>query len=149
MLEQHDVPLADEIDRLETLDLLSRKPRRLPKPPKGAPIPTEDQVQKAVIKLVERHGGRAVAVENETKRKLGRNAMFARRARGVVAGTSDLFTFWKNGVCVPVECKRPGGAVRPEQDDFLSLMERLGFAAGIVCSVDEAEALFRRAGVIA
>jgi hypothetical protein len=143
--------IAEEIDALEVPglpSLASRKPRYMPRLPKGVPVPTEDQVQRSIIALVKRLGGKAVAVENETKQELGRNGMFTRRARGVVAGTCDLFTFWPGNICVPIECKRPGGKVRPEQDGFVDMLTGLGFTAGIVASVDEAEALFRRAGVV-
>ena len=57
---------------------------------------------------------------------------------GTPPGYSDL-TAIKNGRIYFIDCKRPGGHIRPEQIHFLDTMRtRYGCRGGIAYSVDDA-----------
>ena len=57
---------------------------------------------------------------------------------GLPAGFSDLFAV-KDGMIYFIECKKPGGNVRPEQLRFLDTMQsRYGCTGGIAYSVEDA-----------
>ena len=57
---------------------------------------------------------------------------------GLPKGFSDLFAV-KSGRIYFIECKRPGGHIRPEQIHFLDIMRtRYGCRGGIAYSVDDA-----------
>ena len=55
---------------------------------------------------------------------------------GLPRGFSDLFAV-KDGKAYFIEVKKPGGAVRPEQINFITQMKKHGCIAGIAHSVEE------------
>lgn len=57
---------------------------------------------------------------------------------GIPKGSSDLFGVTNSGQAVFIEVKTPTGRVRPEQEQFLSVMRSLGARAGIARSVEDA-----------
>ena len=61
-----------------------------------------------------------------------------RISTGVPPGFSDLFVVSMGGRVSFVECKKPGGSVRPEQTKFLEVMRQMGCRAGIARSVEDA-----------
>lgn len=56
---------------------------------------------------------------------------------GLPRGFSDLFAI-KSGRVYFIEVKKPGGAIRPDQINFIKQMQAKGCTAGIVYSVEEA-----------
>lgn len=61
-----------------------------------------------------------------------------RRICGLPKGFSDLLFCGYDGRMAFIEVKRPRGAIRPEQTDFLTLMQSYGYAAGIAHSPEDA-----------
>jgi hypothetical protein len=150
MLIRPDLTLAEEIDALEAPRLQSRPSRRIPKGLKGAPQPTEDQVQRSILNYLRKLPGEPLAwhVRNENDKKLGRNQMFRRKALGRKAGVPDLTICWKGGIVVFVEVKAPGGEISEAQEDRIARLRELGHHVGVAASLDEAIAIFQRAGVV-
>ena len=62
-----------------------------------------------------------------------------RRVAGLPKGFSDLVFFGEDGRAGFIEVKAPGGRVRPEQVKFLTIMQEMGYPAGVAHSVDEAK----------
>lgn len=61
---------------------------------------------------------------------------------GLPVGFSDLFGHRAaDARAFYLECKKPGGAIRPEQRQFIEAMRKRGAIAGVVRSVDEAREL--------
>jgi len=58
---------------------------------------------------------------------------------GLPPGFSDLFGVAAGGRAVFIEVKSPTGRLRPEQENFLRQMARMGACAGVARSVEEAE----------
>lgn len=58
---------------------------------------------------------------------------------GLPKGFSDLFGVRPDGKAFFVECKVPGGKIRPEQRVFIEVMQNQGALAGIAHSVEEAK----------
>jgi hypothetical protein len=145
-----DLPLAQEIDALETPRLQSRPSRRIPKGLKGAPQPTEDQVQRSILNYLRKLPGEPLAwhVRNERDKKLTRNQMFRRKSLGLKAGVPDLTICWKGGIVVFLEVKAPGGEISEAQEDRIARLQELGCHVGVAASLDDALAVFQRAGVI-
>jgi len=61
-----------------------------------------------------------------------------RRVCGLPKGFSDLLFCGYDGRVAFVEIKQPRGRIRPEQANFLKLMQSYGYAAGIARSPEEA-----------
>jgi hypothetical protein len=61
-----------------------------------------------------------------------------RRVCGLPKGFSDLLFCGFNGQAGFIEVKRPHGKIRPEQSDFLNLMQSYGYPAGIAHSPKDA-----------
>ena len=61
-----------------------------------------------------------------------------RRICGLPKGFSDLLFCGYDGRVAFIEVKQPHGKIRPEQADFLKLMQSYGYAAGIVRSPEDA-----------
>lgn len=95
---------------------------------------TEHDIQNSIwLALSER--GFCVFRANVGKVKLSDGRWFD---TGLPKGFSDLFAV-KGGKIYFIECKKPGGNVRPEQVHFLQTMrERYGCKAGIAYSVEDA-----------
>lgn len=144
-----DVSLTEEFDALEAAGRQRALPRRAAKGLKGAPQPTESQVQRAILNYVSRSHPAAMAwhVPNGLGGHTARQKI-RRHREGVRAGVPDLTVCWPGGVTVFVEVKKPGGEVSEAQADRILRLRRMGFTAGIVASLDEAIALFRQAGVV-
>lgn len=64
-----------------------------------------------------------------------------RAVKGLPKGFTDLLYVSPGGKVAFIEVKKPGGKVRPEQVKFIERLRSMGFAAGIVHSVDEAKGL--------
>ena len=61
-----------------------------------------------------------------------------RRICGLPKGFSDLLYCGFDGHAGFIEVKRPHGKIRPEQTDFLNLMQSYGYPAGIARSPEDA-----------
>lgn len=61
-----------------------------------------------------------------------------RRVCGLPKGFSDLLFCGFDGHTAFIEVKQPHGRIRPEQTDFLALMQSYGYAAGIARSPEDA-----------
>jgi hypothetical protein len=148
-LVDHGRSLADEIDGLETPPLQSRPSRRIPKGLKGAPQPTELQVQRAILNYITKAHPAAMAWHVPNGMGGNTDAQRLRRFReGVRAGVPDLTVLFPRSTAVFIEVKKPGGVVSDAQADRILRMRRMGFTAGVAASLDEAMDLFRQAGVI-
>ena len=147
MLEQHNIPLSDEIDRLAP-----KKPiRSRPAKSRGARETGKGGVHRAVVALVRRAYPQAMVMhlENETFGRLSQAQHAAKRADGLYVGAPDLLVAWPGGVVTWIEVKREvGGAVSTAQRDCHARLRRMGFHVAVVRSVDEAKAAFQAAGVI-
>jgi len=152
MLARPGMTLAEEMDALEVpgLPSLASRTRRMPKGIKGAPQPSEDQVQRSVLAYLKRLHIEPLTwhVRNETDKKLTRNQMFRRKALGKKGGVPDLTICWPGGVVVFLELKAPGGSTTVAQEDRIARLEQLGHHVGVASTLDEARAVFRKAGVI-
>lgn len=148
MLELHEVPLADEIDRLAP-----KKPiRSRPAKSRGARETGKGGVHRAVVALVRRAYPQAevMHLENETFGRLSQAQAAAKRADGMRLGAPDLITAWPGGKIVWLEVKRErGGKTSDLQNDCHARLRGMGFHVAVVRSVDEAKAAFQAAGVIA
>jgi hypothetical protein len=67
-----------------------------------------------------------------------------RRVQGLTKGFSDLTYFGFNGQAGFIEVKKPRGVIRPEQTDFINLMQSYGYAAGIARCPEDALKIIRR-----
>jgi hypothetical protein len=149
----HGRSLAEEIDGLEVPGIPSlafRRTRRMPKGLKGAPQPSEDQVQRSILGYLKRLPAEPLFwhVRNERDKKLTRNQMFRRKGLGLKSGVPDLTICWPNGVVVFLEVKAPGGETSEAQEDRIERLQQLGHHVGVAASLDDALAVFRRAGVV-
>lgn len=61
-----------------------------------------------------------------------------RRVCGLPKGFSDLLFCGYDGNAAFIEVKRPHGKIRPEQTDFLALMQSYGYATGIARNPEDA-----------
>lgn len=64
-----------------------------------------------------------------------------RPVAGLPKGFTDLIYFQEGGKTAFLEVKVPGKEARKEQEQFIKVMQGLGFTAGVVHSVEEAEKL--------
>lgn len=62
---------------------------------------------------------------------------------GLCVGSSDLIGIYK-GRFLALEIKKPGGAVRPEQKQFIDMVNKAGGIGAIIYDADEIETLLRR-----
>lgn len=77
-------------------------------------------------------------IANEGTRSAARGRL--QKSLGVRAGVSDLFLSVPRGGRggLWIEMKRKGGRVRPEQREFLSTMQALGYDGAVCHGADEA-----------
>ncbi|WP_312694087.1 VRR-NUC domain-containing protein [Caproiciproducens sp.] len=61
-----------------------------------------------------------------------------RKVQGLPKGFSDLTYFGFDGQAGFIEVKKPRGAIRPEQTNFINLMQSYGYRAGIAQSAEDA-----------
>ena len=123
----------------------TRGPRRKAAPRR--PVPSEAQVQRAIIDALRLRGIYAVHIPNAGKRSVvaGRRL----RGEGMAKGFPDLAVYGPHGRHALLEVKRPGYAPSAVSDDQLAVHERLrglGAAVAIVTSIDDALAALRDAG---
>ena len=110
---------------------------------------TEAQVQKTVLSYLRHHprvawchrmntGAVTVPATETTKKRFIRFAF---------PGCSDIIGQLRDGRFLAVECKRPVGRwpVTSEQAAFIEAVNGAGGVAGVVRSVEDAEALLREA----
>ena len=64
-----------------------------------------------------------------------------RPVTGLPKGFTDLIYFQEGGKTAFLEVKVPGKEAREEQEHFIKVMQDMGFTAGVVHSVEEAEEL--------
>lgn len=61
---------------------------------------------------------------------------------GLPPGFSDLFGVASGGRAVFIEVKSPTGRLRPEQENFLRQMVKMGAYAGVARCIEDAEKIF-------
>jgi hypothetical protein len=128
---------------------LGRKRTRAPRrkaAPRG-PIPSEAQVQRAIIDALRMRGIMAVHVPNAGKR----SAVAGKRLKGegMVPGFPDLAVYGPYARHALLEVKRPGytaSAVSDAQHDMHARLRGLGATVAIVTSIDDALKALRDAG---
>lgn len=62
-------------------------------------------------------------------------------------GSADIIGILPGGKFLSVECKAPGGRVRPDQIDFMNMINKNGGLACIVHSCDELMEVLKKNGV--
>ena len=111
-------------------------------------VASEAQEQAAVIDwwrfACRKYGVPEVAllhVANEGTGSAARGRL--QKRQGVRAGVADLFLSVPRGAFsgLWIEMKRKGGCVRPEQREFLSNMQALGYDGAVCHGADEARAV--------
>ena len=112
--------------------------------------PTEGQIHQAFIEYVEvrypEHADCLFHIPNEGKRSPAEGAK--QKRLGLRKGVADLFFAWPtNDRHDPlhglwIEIKTAGGRVSKEQEAFIIRMQRNGYAAHVVRSIDEAIDVF-------
>lgn len=109
------------------------------------PVATEAQEQASVISwwrlACRKYGVPEMAllhIANEGTGSAARGRL--QKRQGVRAGVSDLFLSVPRGGRggLWIEMKRKGGRVRPEQREFLSNMQALGYEGAVCHGADEA-----------
>lgn len=109
------------------------------------PVASEAQEQAAVIDwwrfACRKYGVPEFAlfhIANEGTRSAARGRL--QKRQGVRAGVADLFLSVPRGGRggLWIEMKRKGGRVRPEQREFLSNMQALGYEGAVCHGADEA-----------
>jgi len=78
-----------------------------------------------VLKVLRNHP----AVARAERQNTGAANVGGRFVRFGWCGCSDVIGMLKDGRLLAVECKAPGGRLRPEQEQFLSLVRRFGGVA--------------------
>lgn len=61
-----------------------------------------------------------------------------RKVKGLPKGFSDLLFIGNNGKIAFIEVKTKTGRISPEQQNFLQIMQKLGYNAGVARSVSDA-----------
>lgn len=102
--------------------------------------PTEQQIQKAILDYLNAVGW-AVKVTAGGAR---RGEAFIRLAP---VGTPDLIGV-VSGRMVAVECKRPGGKLRPGQGETIDRINRRGGLAFVATSVEDVVRALRAEGLV-
>ena len=119
----------------------------------NAPIPTERQVQRAILAMrkvcfprvfmFHVPNGAHLAGNNTARFK----QMGALKGDGLVNGIPDLFAVWSVSKVVALEVKRTHKSpVSDQQKAIHELLESLGIPVAVVTSVDEAFAFLRLQG---
>lgn len=70
-----------------------------------------------------------------------------RLVRYGLKGSADIIGILPDGRFLSVECKRPGGRIRPEQKDFMEMIIKNKGVACIVHSCDELMEELKKAGI--
>lgn len=130
----HRLSLREEIDAVT-------------KPKKRGPIPTEAQVQRAIIDALRWRRVFCAHVPNAGLRSVvgGRRL----KGEGLRKGFPDLVCYGADGRHALLEVKRPGytaSAVSDEQRNVHETLRGLGATVAIVTSADEAIAVLQAAG---
>jgi hypothetical protein len=110
-----------------------------------APVPTERQVQRAILQMAGIAFPRVLIahVPNGAHLAGGNEARFkqmgALKGDGLKVGFPDLIAIWNHGVAF-IEVKRPGraGNVSPAQKDIYCQLFEMGFTPAIVTSPEQA-----------
>ena len=71
----------------------------------------------------------------------GNTLVNIRPVAGLPEGFTDLIYFQQGGKTAFIEVKAPGKKARKEQENFIRVMREMGFTAGVVHSVEEAQEL--------
>ena len=101
--------------------------------------PTEDQIQKTVIRWVrlQKFGDYVFHIPNEGPRTPRYGAKM--KAMGLMRGVSDVFIALPcgdyNGMFI--ELKREGGKCTPAQSDFLDRMSAVGYKTAVTYGVED------------
>lgn len=67
-----------------------------------------------------------------------------RKIQGLPKGFTDLLYCGFDGQAGFIEVKKPRGAIRPEQTNFINLMQSYGYPAGVARSAEDALKIIRK-----
>jgi len=133
----------------DTLAALWGKPRReLPipaEPKKRAPAkpsgePTEAEILRAIIQLLQRHPRVAQCWRQNsgTFQERNRDGSVRYIRANTQKGMSDIMGILKDGRTLAIEVKSRTGRMRPGQEEFLQTIRSAGGVAGVCRSVEDA-----------
>jgi len=136
----------------DTLAALWGKPRReLPipaEPKKRAPAkpsgePTEAEILRAIIQLLQRHPRVAQCwrINSGTFQERNRDGSTRYIRANTARGMSDIMGILKDGRTLAIEVKSRTGRMRPGQEEFLQTIRQAGGVAGVCRSVEDAQRL--------
>lgn len=112
----------------------------------AVPKPKEKDVQRQCLDWLRLWGALPVRVNSGARPwtdAKGRRRFFAFNSE---PGCSDVLCLLPDGRFAAVECKRPGGALRPAQESFLAAVGKRGGVALVVASLDELRAALAAEG---
>lgn len=120
----------------EALQLVHSEPparRKSQRPPK----PLERDVLAAALKLLRLHPKVAFAARMNSGLFKVQDSHGERWVRAAFKGCSDILGMLRDGRLMVCECKRPGEALKPEQQAFLDHVKRHGGVAFVARSIDD------------
>jgi hypothetical protein len=123
------------------LDIPPEPVKRGPRKPSGQP--TEAQILKAIIALLNRHPKVAQCWRQNsgTFQERNRDGSVRYIRANTAKGMSDIMGVMKDGRTLAIEVKSATGRMRPGQEEFLATIRQAGGVAGVCRSVEDAQAL--------
>ena len=123
------------------LDIPPEPVKRGPRKPSGQP--TEAQILKAIIALLNRHPKVAQCWRQNsgTFQERNRDGSVRYIRANTAKGMSDIMGVMKDGRTLAIEVKSATGRMRPGQEEFLATIRQAGGVAGVCRSVEDAVAL--------
>ena len=113
--------------------------------------PKESEIQKGILAFLRAHGAWCVRVNGGAVKTEKRFIRFTD-----TVGTPDILCCWPmparscthGAVFVAVECKRPGGKLRPEQAATIDAINRAGGVAFVADSIEAVERALKLEGLL-
>lgn len=108
--------------------------------------PREADIQKLILSWLRLHGAFCVRVNGGAVKTEGRFIRFTD-----TVGCPDILCCWPTegrAVFVGIECKRPGGKLRPEQAACIDAIRKAGGLAFVATSLEDVETALRAEGLL-